>query len=157
MPFLTLALSDSKAKPYGAVVLFDMDEDWNLYFFGDEFAHKHALVLQNPQFSATAYAIGDVYVQMTGRVETIENVRQYEQELVRLSHKAATVEHFWPPLLDLRRGDYVLYKLIPEWIRAMPLSDRPKGQFEPRFLEIKRPHAMPTPKKRNAKQSRTKE
>ena len=115
-----LATADKKtASPHAAAVYYAIDSQLNIYFLTKDKTAKSRNLDMNP---SAAMAIYEADAQRTAQISGIVNrvdsqeVMERAKPLMSLfsSQTAGTAE---TPISKLAAGEYVLYRLVPQFIR----------------------------------------
>jgi general stress protein 26 len=127
----------SDAKPHAAVIYFVPDEDLNFYFITKSDTKKSQNLEKN---NNAALTIVDPHspktIQATGTVEELEESEKYKKIMDKIAEENAKGNGFyWPPPLSKldSKGDLVLYKFQPDWLRY---ADFTKSTKESIFYDI---------------------
>ena len=120
---LYLSVASPEGDPFGAVLLFTVDDDLSFRFVTHAMSRKAQLLMDNPKAAAV---IGDdkpMSVQLTG---TVERMTKEEQTNVYsdLLEKADKLPDFHPPIFRVSKDvDYIGFVLKPDWLRALDLRN----------------------------------
>ncbi|MFH1047099.1 MAG: pyridoxamine 5'-phosphate oxidase family protein [Patescibacteria group bacterium] len=133
----SLATVSSDGVPHAATVVFAVDDDFNIYFVTRENTTKVKNIAANPIVSLSMGAKPPVYVQMRGRAERIDgDVALREKMLSEVARAGAGIEDIWPPIMHIGNSDYILFRVVPEFIRGLDLRDQHIAADEPPFIQI---------------------
>jgi hypothetical protein len=72
---------------------------------------------------------------MSGRAEIISDENEVDALLDNLALSADVVDGFWAPVLK-SAGEYVCYKMKPDWVRALDLSSDSISEKESMYTEF---------------------
>lgn len=125
-----LSTASKDGEPYGAVIYFIPDEELNFYFLTKSDTKKSQILAKNHKAALTIIEpLSPRTIQATGRVTEIEGSDMYRKIIERISTENATESgFFWPPPLSKldSKGDLVLYKFQPKWLRYADFSESTK-------------------------------
>lgn len=123
-----LSTASQDGAPYAASIFFTCDSELNFYFLTKSDTKKSLNLEVNNRAAITVIDITSPRtVQSTGVVTEVEDPKQYEAILVKISEaNAKKGGFFWPPPLHKinSEGDLVLYKFTPEWLRFADFSEK---------------------------------
>ena len=130
-----LATTDGD-KPTCSPVIYVTDEDLNFYFVTNTESYKAQNILKNPNVSMTVWEFTKMSIQMDG-VATEVTDEEVKEWVVNAFGDAATKDpNFWAPIFRIKRSDYVVFKITPNWLRALDLShDTVRSKLTP-YTEI---------------------
>lgn len=114
-------------KPHAAIIYFIPDEALNCYFITKSDTRKSQNLEKNAQAALTIIDTGSAKtIQATGKVEEIEGSEMYRKIIEKISEENAKNNgFFWPPPLSKldSRGDLILYKFTPDWLRFADFNE----------------------------------
>ncbi len=133
---MNLAVIGSKG-PISSVMIFTLDSNFNFYGATRRSSFK-ALALKNDnRISFSVWQHRQMLIQANGIAEEVTDPKEVSLIIDKLIRSVDKVGDFWPPIVRAGDKDYVIYKIVPFWIRALNLED-PKVAFtENHFYEIK--------------------
>ncbi len=131
-----LATVSSDGLPHAATVVYAVDDDFNVYFVTRKNTSKVRNLEQNPVVSLSIGSALPIYVQMRGRAERVTDEQERQERLDAVAAAGAGLKDVWPPILHIGNDDYVLFKIVPDLIRALDLRDQNIAAEEPPFIEI---------------------
>lgn len=124
-------------KPNVAMLLYAIDDDLTLYFFTHKNSRKSQNILSNPQVSAYIWKAQELAVQIDGAAEQVTDEAMQADIMDRLADAATEDDHFWPPIFHIQGGEYIIFKLTPEWLRVLDLEIKTVRSEKQPFTEIK--------------------
>lgn len=125
-PLGVLATADTTGMPHAAAIYFSVDDEFNMFFMTKKDTTKYTNLKQNPRAMVVVYeALSQSTVQFRGVAEEIEDVSMAQAAFRGTLHASLqTSDGGIPPIAKLHAGDYVAYKIKPEYIR-MAVYSRP--------------------------------
>ncbi len=127
----------SNNKPAVAPVIYVMDKDLNFYFVTYRQTVKATNLLENPQCSFVVWDFLRMSVQVSGKTEVVEDEAKKSWVVDAFADAATKDPSFWAPIFRIKRGDYILFKITPDWMRVLDLTHSTVRQEESPFTEIK--------------------
>jgi len=127
----------SKNKPQASVVLYYIDDNFNIYFETHKETYKSKNLLKNPSISLTIWEHSKMLVQADGTTSVVKNKKRQHEIMDKLAESASMDEGFWPPLFRTGGKKYILFKIKPNWIRELDLVEKNITSKETPFVEIK--------------------
>lgn len=124
-------------KPAVAPMVYVMDKDLNFYFVTYQHTLKAQNLLKNPQCSFVVWEFLKMSVQVSGSAEVVEDEAQKSWVVDAFGDAATKDPNFWAPIFRIKRGDYVVFKIKPTWMRVLDLTHNTVRQEESPFTEIK--------------------
>lgn len=110
-------------KPMSSVILFAVDDDFTFYFATHDDSFKAQAIYKNPQVSLSIWDFGKMLVQIDTQAQKIVDSDEVSITLDKIASSAAGLKNFWPPILQVEGDEYAVFKLSPDWIRILDLSD----------------------------------
>jgi len=124
-------------KPTVAPVVYVVDGDLNFYFVTYQNTLKAENLLENPQCSFVVWEFLKMSVQGSGVAEVVVDEAKKAWVVDAFADAATRDPNFWAPIFRIKRGDYILFKIKPTWMRVLDLSHSTVRQEETPFTEIK--------------------
>lgn len=132
-PIMSAAMCGEQ-RPVSTVLLFAVDNDFTIYFATKVGTYKDKALNINPMMSISIWKNGEMEVQMSGKSEKVTDLNQIDSQLDKLASSVEMVDSFWAPILKLN-GEYVCYKMKPDWVRVLDLSSDSISESESSFTE----------------------
>lgn len=109
-------------KPLSSVLLFAVEEDVTTYFTTLRGSYKARALEENDQFSLSCWIPDTMLVQASGHAKALTDKTEIEEGINKLVDVAASIDDFWPPLVQITGHDYVVYRGKLTWLRALDLT-----------------------------------
>lgn len=124
-------------KPLSTVLLFAIDNDLNFYFTTRSETYKTKAIEGNPKVSMSIWEHKKMLVQVDGVATKVDNLEKVNEVIDMLAESVTRIGDFWPPVIRFKgRGDYTVFKITPNWLRALDLGGNSIRQDEDPFTEI---------------------
>lgn len=123
-------------KPAVAPMIYVTDENLNFYFVTFKDTLKAKNLIANPQCSFVVWEFLKMSVQASGVASVIEDETIKAWVIEAFADAATKDPNFWAPIFRIKRGDYILFKIKPTWIRVLDLTHNTVRQEESPFTEI---------------------
>lgn len=133
---MALATSSPRGEPHCSAMLYVVDDDFNFYFVTKEKTRKAEHLAQNPEAALTVGFGSPMNIQARGMVRMIEDEVLQADLFAKLADAGSAVKDFWPPVLRIEAGQYLLYRMEPRWVRVLDLEDAKVNEAEAPFYEI---------------------
>lgn len=133
---MVLATASPDGKPYATTMLFTMDDDFNFYFVTRKETRKNRNLIDNPVASISIGFDPPMNVQAEGKVELVEDEKLRGDLFARLAVASDRIDDFWPPILRIEAGEYLLYRIKPSWVRVLDMESRNVNEEEMPLFEI---------------------
>lgn len=133
----TLLTADIAANPYGAVVYYTIDDDFNLGFVTKTETQKYKNIEQNNQVAFVCYdETTQTSVQLNGRAEVVKDAA-IQEKMINAMHRLSetTSTSTLPPLEKLLAGYYVAVRIIPQVIK-LSVYVRPDAEANEELYEV---------------------
>ncbi|EKD65345.1 MAG: hypothetical protein ACD_50C00115G0003 [uncultured bacterium] len=133
-----LATVGSDNTPYTATVFFTTDEDLNFYLMTKSSTQKFLNLEHNKNVAlATIDAHTIKTVQVKGTVEKITDTDITTRIVEALAEKSVVggISYWPPPLSKIQKGEIVVLKITPTWLRYADYSN-PSEKEEEVFHQI---------------------
>lgn len=124
------------SKPLSSILLYYIDDDFNIHFATHTDSYKSKALKSNPKISLSIWEANQMLVQIDGDVEEIIDTELKLATIDNLAESAGKKDDFWPPLLRIKGENYVVFKIIPNWIRKLDLVQNTMTQIDSPFTEI---------------------
>lgn len=118
---MNLGTVDKRGWPYITPVFYIIDSHWTIYFVSREHTKKIKNIAQNKKVGLTVWDEKKMSINISGIAKEVKNSQKINDILDKIAH--APNEGFWPPILRLNHGKYVVYGITPKTITALPLTD----------------------------------
>jgi general stress protein 26 len=130
---MALATKNTEGHPEVSHVYFVADEGLNLYFCTRNSLRKTKNLTAHPE---VAVSVIDEYhqtvIQLNGVCEEYMDHADLSRVTQLFDEKILQFSEGYPPILQLKEGHFVMYRIVPNWIRI--------GQFfdgaEQKFIEL---------------------
>jgi nitroimidazol reductase NimA-like FMN-containing flavoprotein (pyridoxamine 5'-phosphate oxidase superfamily) len=135
---MTLATVSEDGKPHATVLLYVIDDDFNIYFVSHPDSKKVRHVGQNSAVSLSVWEHRDMSVQVNGEAEPVEDPEKVDALLSELAEAgmAEDDDHFYPPVLRMSGEEYAVFRVRPTAVRCLDLvGDEIKSPGSP-FTDI---------------------
>ena len=133
---MSIALNSPRG-PISSMVLFAIDEDFTIYFATHEDTFKSKAILEDNRISFSVWEKNVMLVQAKGVATPIEDIYHKDISLEKIVHAVDNIDSFWPPVLRIRNdSEYVVYKIKPDWVRALDLTSKTITALVDPFVEI---------------------
>lgn len=123
-------------EPVSSVLLFAIDDDFTLYFATLKESYKAQALEKNPAISLSVWEHDTMFVQASGVVERITDEAEALEAVDKIANAAIGLTNFWPPVLQIKGHDYVVYKVTLKWLRTRSLMDKTIVEKESKFEEV---------------------
>ena len=135
--FVMEVATSENNKPSASVVIYVVDEDLNFYFVTQSNSYKAQHLLKNPQISMVVWDFLKMSVQADGIASVVEDEAKKSWVVDAFADAATRDSNFWAPIFRIKRGDYMIFKIVPTWMRVLDLTHSTVRQKESPFTEIK--------------------
>jgi len=119
---MSLAVSDENNQPQSHMMLFAVDDDFTMYFATSSGSNKHKSISANNKIGMSVWSDKEMLIQITATAEEI-----FDDEAIKavnkLADKATDIPNFWPPVLQIIKEGYAVFKTKPKTIRALDLTN----------------------------------
>lgn len=119
-PVMSMAICAERG-PIASVVVFAVDDDFTFYFATHRDSYKAKALLKDKRVGFSVWQLNKMLVQADGQVEEVGGDGAYEV-LQKITQSTQQIEDFWPPILRVPGGGYIVFKIKPSWLRAMDLA-----------------------------------
>ena len=123
-------------NPSVSVVVYMIDENLNFYFITQRNSYKAKYIINNPRISLVVWEHLKMSVQADGVVSIVEDVVKKDWVLNAFADATTKEKNFWSPLLRIKNGEYIIFKISPTWMRILDLSTTTIRQDLSPFTEI---------------------
>lgn len=111
-------------KPLSTVLLYAVDDNFNFYFATRSETYKAKALAINPKVSLSVWEHKKMLIQVDGQAQQISNLERANQVMEMLADSTARIGDFWPPVVQQKqKGEYVVFKIKPFWLRALDLTN----------------------------------
>lgn len=125
----------AEQRPHSSVVLFYIDTEFNFYFCTEETTFKAKSLLQNPTVSFSVYDEKIMLIQADGIAQELSGPEQ-DDIMSKIASVHNKLEDFWSPIVRIAENHYVVFKIIPNWMRVLDLTDKTIKAAQTPFTEI---------------------
>jgi len=133
---MELATANSASKPAASVMLYAIDSKMHFYCVTHASSQKAKNMTENSQVSITVWEHQKMMVQVDGVAERVEDEARQSEVADMLADAAARDPLFWPPIFYIKGGDYVVFHIIPTWMRALDLTQNTVQREDEPFTTI---------------------
>lgn len=123
--------------PAVAPMVYVIDEDLNFYFVTYTHTLKAQNLVANPQCSFVVWEFLKMSIQASGIASIVEDEVKKAWVVEAFADAATKDPNFWAPIFRIKRGDYVIFKIKPTWMRVLDLTHSTVRQEGSPFTEIK--------------------
>ncbi|MFC1653484.1 pyridoxamine 5'-phosphate oxidase family protein [Patescibacteria group bacterium] len=126
---MSVAVTDED-KPVSSVVLFMLDNDLCFYFLTKRITRKAIALGKNPKISISLWRKNELLINAFGEAREIPNITEnsdYFDKFRKLSQEYGN--DYWP-LEGVDGSEYVLYKMMTQWMKVVDLSSSGVGMEE---------------------------
>lgn len=124
-------------KPTVAPMVYAVDDDLNFYFITYTYTLKAENLIVNPHCSFVVWEFLRMSVQASGTASVVEDETKKAWVMESFADAATKDPSFWAPIFRIKQGDYVIFKIKPNWMRVLDLSRNTVRQEEAPFTDIK--------------------
>ncbi|MBT4124271.1 MAG: pyridoxamine 5'-phosphate oxidase family protein [Candidatus Pacebacteria bacterium] len=133
---MSVALCQKDNKPLSTILLFALDDDFTLYFATISSSYKAKAIENNKNISFSVWKPEEMLVQANGVVDQITDQKAAEEVVDKIAEAAASLDDFWPPVLQIKGHDYSVYKVKINWLHALDLSSKNLVEKTSLFTEV---------------------
>lgn len=134
--FVAVLATTNGEKPTSSPVVYVIDDDLNFYFVTNIDSYKAKNILKNPNVSMSVWEFTKMSVQMDGVATEVTDEQKKEWVIEEFGDAATKDPNFWAPIFRIKRGDYVVFKVGPTWLRVLDLThDSVRSKSSP-YTEI---------------------
>lgn len=128
-PLGTLGMLNDQDKPWGVVVYFGADSQFNLYFITKTSTAKHQYLQRNPEVSVVFMnEAKQETLQVQGEAlmaDSSSQNREVEEALRRIVPKT---DDWTLPIVKLKEGKHELYKVVVSYAKLTWYGDKRQGE-----------------------------
>lgn len=132
---MQMGTATSKAIPQVNVMLYAVNDDFSFFCATHRDSLKARNLLQNPIASLAIWAHDKMLVQVQANVIEVKG-DEVEKAIDMLGEAAAQDESFWPPVLRIEGGSYIVFKLIPKKLSVLDLASKHLREEDSPFTQI---------------------
>ena len=121
---MVMATSSKVGQPHASTMLYALDESFNLYFSTRVNTQKYKNLSENPNVGIVIGLKDELNIHIHGEVQVIQDSQEIDKALEVLAKSAVDIGDFWPPIIQIKGSDYAIFKLIPNWVRALDASSK---------------------------------
>ena len=125
-----------KDKPAVAVMLYAVDNNFNIYFATHKDSQKSQNLLKNPNASLSIWEHHSALIQASGVVSVVKDAKEQSKIMDRLADAATEDESFWPPVFRIKGDEYIIFKISLSWARILDLEQDTIRQKDTPFTEL---------------------
>lgn len=133
---MSVALCQKDNKPLSTILLFALDDDFTLYFATLSSSYKAKAIENNKNISFSVWQPEEILVQANGVIDQVTDLKIAEEVVDKIASAAATLDDFWPPVLQIKGHEYSVYKVKINWLHALDLSSRNLVEKTSLFTEV---------------------
>jgi nitroimidazol reductase NimA-like FMN-containing flavoprotein (pyridoxamine 5'-phosphate oxidase superfamily) len=133
---MELATASAASRPAASVMLYATDTNLHFYCATHNDSYKAKNMLDNPQVALTVWEHQKMMVQVDGVAEQVREQGKQAEVLDMLADAATHDTSFWPPVFRIKGGDYIVFHIIPTWIRVLDLTQDTMRQEDEPFTTI---------------------
>lgn len=122
--------------PAVAPMIYLVAEDLSIHFVTFRQSFKAQNLLKNPHCSFTVWEFSQMSVQASGLAEEVKDPATIQWAMDAFADKATNDPNFWAPIFRIHKGDYIVFRITPTWMRALDLSHNTVRQEETPFSQI---------------------
>jgi hypothetical protein len=134
-PIMSAAMCGGSERPVATILLFEIGDNFTVGFATKVGTYKDKALKINPLMSMAVWKNKEMEVQMSGRASEVTDETELDALLDKLALSVDRVDGFWAPVLKYS-GEYVCYKMKPDWIRVLDLSSDSISESESGFMEF---------------------
>jgi general stress protein 26 len=134
-PIASIAVNGEEF-PISSVVLTYMNDELEFYFGTGIDSHKAKALLKNEKVSFSNWVKGEAIVQGTATAIAMRERELMEGIVERIVDAMEGMEDFWPPLLNMWKNDYIIFKLTPNFMRVIDLHNPAMKKSEGMITEL---------------------
>jgi nitroimidazol reductase NimA-like FMN-containing flavoprotein (pyridoxamine 5'-phosphate oxidase superfamily) len=113
-----------ESKPISSVVFFTVDDDLSFYFLTKRNTYKARALNSNHKISLSIWEPNELLVQASGRAVDNTNDKEYKKYFDKLKNINKKLNYEYWPLTAVEGEEYVVYKILVDWVRIMDLSGK---------------------------------
>lgn len=132
---MSLAVSDQNNQPQSHTMLFAIDDDFTMYFATSANSYKHKTMQYNNKVGISVWEDKKMLVQIQADVFELQG-DEAVTAVDKLADVATDMVDFWPPVLQIIKKDYAVFKVVPKSIRALNVSKQTISNKEAMFTDI---------------------
>ena len=136
VPMMSLAMTEDD-QPISSLVLFHADKDLTIFFVTLKSSKEVSILNKNKKVGASVFGFKEMLVQFTGVVKQITSPIEVEDSLNKIAESAGNIKDYWPPILQIRDQDYVIYKVVPKTLHVLDLSSKKILEVGELYSEVK--------------------
>jgi nitroimidazol reductase NimA-like FMN-containing flavoprotein (pyridoxamine 5'-phosphate oxidase superfamily) len=128
-----VATVSAKGKPFAAPVFYNVDNNFNFYFFTKDESQKYLNLKENNTVAITIFTESSPQtVQAQGLAQLVKNPKEIINVTAPLFKRAMDSSQWYdPPIAKLKNGQLVVIKVKPTWLRFgdfRGVTGHPKSQ-----------------------------
>ncbi len=135
-PLASLAIN-GKDYPVSSMVLFYVDDDFNLYFGTGRESFKAKALLEDPKISFSGWKAGEALMQWSGTAEEVVEQKEIDARMDDIIQETKQLQDFWPPMLGVWKKGYILFKIRIGFLRVLDLSEAHLKESASKFTDFK--------------------
>lgn len=125
-----------KNKPHASVLLYYIDNDFNIYFATHGETYKSRALQENSNISLCVWEHGKMLIQADGNAYLVKDKKKKNEIFDNLAEAASKGEDFWPPLFRIGGKSYAVFRIKLKWLRALDLIGKNITEKKSPFTEI---------------------
>lgn len=135
-PIMNIAVVGEN-KPISSVLLFAIDDDFNIYFGTHEDTFKAQALLKNPKISLSVWQHDIMMVQADGVATQVTDKKVIEETIDKIINSTDNLDGFWPPVVRIKNhSSYVVFCIKLNWLKATDLENKNITDREPTHTEL---------------------
>lgn len=135
--FVMALATKGEPAPAVAPMVYLPDENLDLYFVTFRQSYKAQNLFKHPYCAFTVWEFGQMSVQGSGQATEVTDPEKITWAMDTFADRATEDPNFWAPIFRIHKGDYVVFRISPSWLRALDLTHNTVRQEESPFTEIK--------------------
>lgn len=127
---MSLATVDAEGNPQVSDVYFITDDDMNLYFCSRDELRKTLNISAKPHVAIVITSEDhQTTVQIHGTCQPAMNEPHTDLLTEKFESKILSKASGYPPILQMKEGHFVMYKITPTWIRVGQFLEENDDKF----------------------------
>ncbi len=119
---MNIATVGNDKKPSSSIMLYTIDDNFNIYMATHADSYKAKKIIENNFIGISVWEENKMLVQIDAEVEILKDEQLIIENLELLAKSATKNKAFWPSLFRVEGKEYIVFKVVPYWIRALDLE-----------------------------------